>query len=69
MERVVLNALANETRLRRLIFAPLAIIVAIVFGEDDPTFVGASRVRNGGPRLIACHRVLLQRRAIEVVVQ
>jgi hypothetical protein len=34
VERVVLNALTNLLRLRRLLFAPSA--MAIVFREDDP---------------------------------
>jgi hypothetical protein len=36
VERVVLNALAKETRLCRLISAPSANNLRIVFGEADP---------------------------------
>jgi hypothetical protein len=38
VERVVLNALAKETRLCRLISAPSANNLHIVFGEADPPF-------------------------------
>jgi hypothetical protein len=43
VERVVLNALANGKRLRRLIFAPSATIAAVVFGEADPPLMRRAR--------------------------
>jgi hypothetical protein len=45
VERVVFSALANQLRLRRLLFAPSAIPFNIVFRRNRSTFGSTSRLR------------------------